>query len=330
VSRDLDEDDVRVRAGRPSRPRTRRRPDHADAQGAIVVTVDRGRYTCRVPGHPRPVIAVRGGNLRRTAVVVGDHVDLVGPLEGQDGSLARIVRRAPRTSVLRRTPDDTDPVERAVVANADLLVVVSSLADPPPQPRLVDRCLVAAFDGGLGAALLLTKGDLPGAGAAAEEVRARYAILDLPVVTVARDEPITALLALVTGRTSVLFGSSGVGKSTLVNRLVPGAERTTGPVGAGGRGRHTTSAAVMLALPDGGWIIDTPGVRSFGLGLLDPARVLAAFPDLLAVAAACPGGCPHTGGGGCALDNVGPALAARVDSYRRLVASRSALPPDLR
>jgi ribosome biogenesis GTPase len=320
VTRDLDEDDVRVRAGRPSRPRTRRRPDHADAQSAVVVTVDRGRYTCRVSGQALPVVAVRGGNLRRSAVVVGDRVELVGSLDGADGSLARIVRLAERTTVLRRTPDDDDPVERPVVANADLLVIVTSLADPTPQPRLIDRCLVAAFDGGLGAALVLTKSDLAGDA----DLRARYRPLDLPVVTVARDTPLTGLLELLDGRTSVLFGSSGVGKSTLVNRLVPGAGRSTGTVGAGGGGRHTTSAALMLALPGGGWIVDTPGVRSFGLGLVDPGRVLGAFPDLAAAVADCPPGCRHVGGDGCALDSVGPQLAGRVQAYRRLLAAASA------
>jgi ribosome biogenesis GTPase len=284
VPRDLDEDDVRVRATGSSRPRTRRRPEHEDAVGALVVAVDRGRWRCRLtgPGHGpgQLVTAVRGGSMRRTGVVVGDRVELVGVLTGGEGELARIVRLAERTSLLRRTPDDVDPVERPVVANADQLVVVVSLAAPEPQPGLIDRCLVAAYDGGLVPALCLTKSDLAGD----EALRERYTPLGIPVLTTSRDEGVGRVRALLADRCSVLFGSSGVGKSTLVNRLVPGADRVTAQVGAGGRGRHTTSAAVLLALPGGGEIIDTPGVRSFGLGLVDPQRVLAALPDVAAAA----------------------------------------------
>ena len=156
--RELDEDDVRVRPGRGSRPRTRRRPAHSDAAGGFVTAVDRGRYACLVDD--LVVTAMRARELGRKSVVVGDRVALAGDVSGAPDALARIVRVEPRTSVLRRSPDDTDPVERVVVANAQQLVIVSALADPEPRPRFIDRCLVAAYDAGLAPVLCLTKADL--------------------------------------------------------------------------------------------------------------------------------------------------------------------------
>jgi len=328
--RDLDEDDVRTRPGRGSRPRTRDRPEHTDAMEAVVVAVDRGRYTCRrtLPGGGADpagamVAAVRGGDLRRVPVVVGDGVALVGDVSGDPGALARIVRRAERTSVLRRTADDSDPAERPIVANADQLVIVTALADPPPRTGLIDRCLVAAYDGGLDPVLCLTKADL----ADDEGLRDLYRPLGLTTITSRQDVDPAELRALITNRVSVLFGHSGVGKSTLVNRLVPEAARQIGEVNAvTGRGRHISSAAVALPVPGGGWVVDTPGVRSFGLGAVSPARVLAAFAELAEAAASCPPGCTHAVGlADCALDEAvrdGRAESARLASLRRLLAAR--------
>jgi ribosome biogenesis GTPase len=319
--RELDEDDVRVRPGRGSRPRTRTRPSHDEARPAVVLSVDRGRYRLGTPDGGL-LTAVRARELGRRAVVVGDRVAVVGDTGGGPDALGRIVRVETRTSLLRRTPDDSDPVERAVVANAEVLVVVTALADPVPRPRLVDRCLVAAYDGGLVPLLCLTKDDL----APPDEMRALYEPLGVEVIVTGPgpDDPGVELLRQrLAGRTSVLFGQSGVGKSTLVNRLVPDADRAVGAVTGVGKGRHVSSSAVALELPGGGTVIDTPGVRSFGLGAVTPERVLAAFPDLAEAAAACPPGCDHLEGTpGCALDAevaAGRASAARLDSLRRLL-----------
>jgi ribosome biogenesis GTPase len=134
------------------------------------------------------------------------------------------------------------------------------------------------------------------------------------------------------GRISVLIGHSGVGKSTLVNGLVPGATRAIGHVNAiTGRGRHTSTSAVMLRLPatDGqrdGWIVDTPGIRSFGLAHVDPRELIAAFPDLAELTDGCPRGCTHgEQEPECGLDDAvdeGLSERARVESFRRLLASR--------
>jgi len=320
----MDEDDVRVRAGRGSRPRTRRRPAHSEAVGAFVTAVDRGRYRCVIG--ERVVSAMKARELGRGNIVVGDTVRLAGDVSGDPGTLARVVGIAPRRSVLRRSADDTDPVERVIVANADQLVIVCALADPPPRLRLIDRFLVAAYDAGLEPALWLTKADLAGP----EAILPVYAPLGLRCLVLGRPltEPMLAELRnLLGGQISVLVGHSGVGKSTLVNTLIPDADRAVGEVSpVTGRGRHTSSSVVALALPGGGWIIDTPGLRGFGLGHMSPERVVRAFPDLAEGAEHCPAGCDHLGPE-CALDDRvaaagGGPLAARLDSLRRLLRSR--------
>jgi ribosome biogenesis GTPase len=315
MPRELDEDDVRVRPPRSTRPRTKTRPDHLGSTSGQVVTVDRGRYRVRVDGSV--VSAVRARELGRRAVVVGDHVALVGDLSGLPDALARVVRVEERTSLLRRSPDDTDPLERPVVANAELLVIVMSLASPEPRSRLVDRCLVAAHDGGLSPLLCLTKADL----ASPEPLRSAYEALGVDVVVVAQDDGVDDVRARLAGRTSVLFGPSGVGKSTLVNKLVPHAQRAVGDVTGVGKGRHTSSSALALPLPGGGTVIDTPGVRSFGLGHVSPERILAAFPDLAPGAEECEVGCDHLGTS-CRLDAwvaEEGASPERLDSMRRLL-----------
>jgi len=271
----------------------------------------------------RLVVAMKARELGgRGSVVVGDRVALAGDTSGAEGTLARIVRVETRTSVLRRSPDDTDPSERIIVANADQMVVVCALAQPPPRLRFVDRCLVAAYDAGLDPLLLLTKADL----ASPRKIRAFYAPLDLPMLTTRRPLPprtLSRVRNVLTGQISVLIGQSGVGKSTLVNLLIPEAARTTGTVNpVTGRGRHTSSSAVALPLGDG-WLIDTPGLRGFGLGHVSAERVVEAFGDLAEGTAGCPPGCDHLSSG-CALDEWAREhhAEARLDSLRRLLRSR--------
>jgi ribosome biogenesis GTPase len=323
--RERDDDHARFeRPRRRTRPRTKDRPDYSKLPQGRVITVDRGRYTTALDDGT-VVTAAKARQIGKQGVVVGDVVRLDGDVSGDTDSLARVVEVLPRTSVLRRTADDDDPIERVVVANAEQLVVVVALADPPPRTALVDRCLVAAYDAGMDPLVVLTKVDL----APADPVIALLEPLDVPVLVVDRDQDPTSVRDALRDRTSVLIGHSGVGKSTLVNALVPDAFRNTSHVNAvTGRGRHTSTSAVVLELPGGGRIVDTPGFRSFGLAHVDSSRIIQAFDDLAEASAGCPRGCTHLDGEPeCALDTAvadGRTRADRVRSFRRILASREA------
>lgn len=309
----------------------------------MVITVDRGRYRVLIDG--REVTATKARQLGRTGVIVGDDVRVVGDISGEEGTLGRIVAVEERRTVLRRTADDDDPYERPIVANADKLVIVAALADPPPRPGMIDRILVAGFDAGLAPLLCLTKADL----ADPEELVQLYQPLEVAIKICQPGADLADLRAALRGHRSVFVGHSGVGKSTLVNALIPGARRAIGAVNAvTGRGRHTSTSAIALRLPawsgrpesavdpatvierpaiadDPGWVIDTPGVRSFGLSHISQDRILAAFDDLAVAAADCPRGCNHTATDPeCALDlavAAGDLAAGRVASFRRMLGS---------
>ncbi|MFD5215808.1 ribosome small subunit-dependent GTPase A [Microbacterium sp. NPDC058345] len=329
---EFDESSIRTRPNpKANRPRTKRRPAHEDAEIGRVLGVDRGRYSVLIgedTPEERTATAVRARELRRTPIVTGDRARVVGDTSGAEGTLTRIVGIVERTSLLRRSADDTDQVERVIVANADQMLIVVAAADPEPRARLVDRYLVAALDAGIRPLLVVTKTDL----ADPAPFLAHFDGLDLRVFTSARGRmPLAEIGEALVGHSTVFVGHSGVGKSTLVNALVPGADRATGHVNeVTGRGRHTSSSTVSLRYVDAqggrGWVIDTPGVRSFGLGHVDSGNILAAYTELAAIAADCPRGCTHLPDAeDCALNEAAAAGRltdtgrARLESLQRLL-----------
>ncbi len=344
-----DESDVHVRPNKKgSRPRTKDRPTFKAAIRGRVITVDRGRWSVVVDEgteNERTLIAARAKELRRTPIVTGDFVDVVGDTSGAKDTLARIVRLGERTSVLRRSADDTDPSERVVVANAQQLVIVVAAANPEPRTGFIDRAVVAAVDAGIEPILCITKTDVR----YPQHLLDYYAASGLKIVLSASSDglapsqdgaqglesaPVQELLQELLGEVSVLLGHSGVGKSTLVNALT-GSDRATGHVNAvTGRGRHTSSSALALRpverdgrpVPAGTWIIDTPGIRSFGLAHVPRETVVDAFVDLAPGAADCPKGCTHAAQApDCGIEayvaagKAGPSGPERLESLRKLL-----------
>lgn len=339
-----DEDDVRINRSRQfgasnkARPRTKDRPDYSSAQTATIIEVDRGRVKCLIqaPAGKKIITAMKARELGKKSVVVGDLVSIVGDISGDEGSLARVVTVLPRKNSLTRSIEDHANDERVIVANVDQMAIVISAANPEPKVGLVDRALVVAYDQGIKPIIVMSKKDL----ASGDEFLQIYKDLDIPVFKTDKSSDLSSLQEVLAGKITVLLGHSGVGKSTLVNNLLASSvnkvsefgivngERVTGDVNeVTGRGRHTTSSAIALPLSssfdgaDFGWIIDTPGVRSFGIAHIQAARVISSFPEFSEAIANCQKNCTHIESG-CALNNW-PTLTdqhlARLASLRRVL-----------
>ena len=248
---------------------------------------------------------------------------MVGDLSGGPDTLARIVRVEPRRTVLRRSADDSDPYERVIVANADQLVVVTSLADPPPRVGLIDRCLVAAYVGGLDPLLCLTKADL----ASPDELLAAYADLGMPAVATRRGGDLGAAAGPAAGphqraRRPLRGRQVDSGERAGPGRATGPSARSARSAGAGTprprRSRCRCRRAAGSSTPRG-------SARS-GWPTSPPPTCCAAFPDLAEGAEECPVNCTHrSAADGCRLDEYvaeGHSTPGRLASFRRLLEAK--------
>jgi len=298
------------------------RAERGRQRAGRVIAVDRGRVRVVPDGEePDAVLDARyGGAMRGRRIVVGDRVRL-SPARRDEPS--RVVERLDRTSQLVRTGDDLDHHERVIVADADAVAVIVGVDNLEAGLRFADRVIVAATTGGLATVLVINKCDLLADSAAERALDVALvpyadAVADVIRVSAETGTGMEALRALITDRWTVLTGHSGVGKTSLTNALLPDADLRTGVVGPRG-GRHTTVASIALPLPGGGWLIDTPGVRSFGLGMLDRRGVASGFPELAGLACGLDD-CRHDGEPGCTLP-AAPLHPVRRAAFERLAAA---------
>jgi len=264
---------------------------------------------------------------RRLAVVCGDRVRWSpARTEGGAGIVTEVL---PRTSLLARISarGDVEPV----ASNLTQLVAVIAPV-PAPDFGLCDRYLAAAEWTGLAACVVANKSDLPWASGGSPPELEDYARIGYDVVQSSRkrDDGVAALRARLAGHTSVLVGQSGVGKSSLTNALVPGVEAAVADVSrATETGRHTTTTSSLHALPGGGELIDSPGVRDFSPPLPAVRDVAGGYREIAAAGADCRfRDCRHTGEPGCAVAaavEAGRISVRRLESYRRLLALAEAM-----
>ena len=289
---------------------------------AIVISIGKARcrlfhdqreFDCLVPAE----LAMR----QKSALAVGDRV----VTEVADG-VCRLAGVLPRRTVLSR-PDPLNPhLQRLIAANIDVVIHVVSVKAPPLRPRLIDRFLIAIQRGGAQAAICVNKIDLLD-----DEERARelasldpYRALGVPVIacSVKGNEGIAELRALVDGKTCALVGHSGVGKSSILNALDERLDITTGELHKRGTGRHTTTASTLHDLGDDTYLIDTPGIREFGLWNMTLDTLHDYFPEFAEPGEYCRfNDCTHLHEPGCAVKEraeAGELSGARYDAYVRL------------
>lgn len=282
-----------------------------------VLSVDRGRVTVLFGGEV--LEAAYAGSMRREKVVVGDRVRVRPPKHDNDSG--RITERLERETVLTRTADDDVDDERTVVANADQVAVVVSADYLGMGARFLDRVLVAASAGGLDGLVIVNKIDLVDP-AEVDDLAGRYAAIGYEVVRTSAKtrEGIDELRWKLEGVWTALTGHSGVGKSSIFNEVVPDATQEVAAIGPRG-GRHTTVSSRAVPVPghDDTWLVDTPGVRSFGIGSVAPGELARHFPELADLRCSLDD-CVHDSEPGCAI-----ATAAihpdRLASYERFLSA---------
>ena len=264
------------------------------------LVLEREGGTFRVSTERGEVMAVLRGKAKRSRydrIVVGDRVTLD---EGDGEGTLGISGVEPRRNLLeRRTPSGRS--NRPVAANLDRVYVVTSTADPQPIPQLIDRLCAIAEANEIPVALVVNKTDLGSVGTLAARYRhAGYEVFEVSAKTGAGLEPFFDQLR---GRESLLTGASGAGKSTILNRLQPGLALRTGEVSEKNRrGKNTTVAAVLVPLPGGGWLVDTPGFSDVGLWGIEPRELASCFPEMRNLIDRCKfADCTHRDEPACAV-----------------------------
>ena len=292
------------------------------------LVVEVHRRTCEVRLEGETVTAgyraTTVGELREFPAV-GDKAVLGKTPSGEFG-VVRVLER--KSALTRPGPRDSHRRELTLAANIDQVAVVASVAEPPFNYGFVDRFLLAAALSGLPLLLVLTKIDL--LASLPREVQEFSEIVDtvLPVSSVT-GEGLESLRALLAGKASVLSGQSGVGKSSLVNKLVPNADLKIGSVRSkDGKGRHTTTSSSLLDLPAGGFVIDTPGIRSLGFVDLAPETLAGIFPGFFpkGIVTCKYANCLHLEEPGCSVRSAveaGALSRARYESYLRILHSKN-------
>lgn len=276
-------------------------------QSAVRLDGGEARPLC---GYRMATLAFHGAERERSPVCVGDRVRV------ESGVIVGRCER--RNRLIRPAPNARNPLLHVVAANIDALVVVAAAREPAFSPGIVDRFLVAASAQKIPAILCVNKADLLGLEDPRPWTHYERAGVTLVEASARGDAGLGRLAGLVRGKTAAFCGHSGVGKTSLLRKLLGDAEY--GRIGAlseaSGKGRHTTTGAILLAGPGGSDWIDTPGIMNFGLADVSRAQLLKHFPELALAAAGCAAGCVHDGTGGCALGG-----QPRLESYRQILAS---------
>jgi ribosome biogenesis GTPase / thiamine phosphate phosphatase len=281
-----------------------------DIDGEDVVCRLRGKLHTRSRGQSRPLAA-------------GDRVEVKSTGDGE-GVVERVEERR---SKLSRPSADARGREQVVAANIDRILIAASVRDPVLKTGFIDRLLVTAEMEGIEPFIFLNKVDLLPDPGEIQPFIDLYASLGYPVLLVSAlgGQGIARVSSILAGRNSVIVGQSGVGKSTLLNAVQPGLRLRTAEVSAStSKGRHTTTAASLIRLEIGGYVVDTPGVREFGLWKVGPDELAGCFPEMVSLLGGCRfRGCSHTHEPGCAVkDDVGVGVdPERYGSYERILAS---------
>ena len=290
--------------------------------GRVIAAFGR-QYLARLEDGSELTCLTRG---KKSEVVCGDRVEikLTGNASAENGAQGVIERIAPRRSLLHRSDAFR---EKLIAANVTQIIVVVA-AEPSFSDELLARCLVAAQDQKLDALIVLNKCDLAGAAAAARRRLMPYSAIGYRVLELSAKQDVAALRPLLQGHTSVLVGQSGMGKSTLINALLPDAQAATREISSAlDSGKHTTTHARLYRLDATSSLIDCPGVQAFGLHHLSFGGIEQGFVEFAQYLGQCRfRDCHHTHEPGCALREAvaaGKIDARRLELFQQITANKA-------